>query len=66
VTGTEYFNMQDEYRTLLRVWSDTRALYPEDSLEVIEIEEKLSEVEHLLAHTEPAVTKRPPVAAMGL
>jgi hypothetical protein len=59
--GSEYFKMQEEYRVILRLWSDTRALYPENSLEVIEIEEKLSEVEYLLGHTEPACFKEPPV-----
>jgi hypothetical protein len=59
--GSEYFKMQEEYRVILRLWSDTRALYPENSLEVIEIEEKLSEVEYLLGHTEPARFKEPPV-----
>jgi hypothetical protein len=64
--GTEYFKIQDEYRDMLRLWSDTRALYPEGSLEVIEIEEPLSELEHFLQQREPSLFKEQPVRAMEL
>jgi hypothetical protein len=57
VNGGEYFKIQEDYRVVLRLWSDTRALYPEDSLEVSEIEEKLSELEYSLGRMEPALIK---------
>ena len=65
MSAVEYRELQDEYRIALRFWSDTRALYPENSLEVIEMEERLEELEYLLGHTEPPVFKYTPVRAMG-
>jgi hypothetical protein len=54
--ATEYLNLQDDYRIVLRLWSDTRALYPENSLEVIEMEKQLSAIEYLLEDSEPQLS----------
>jgi len=54
--ATEYLNLQEDYRIVLRLWSDTRALYPENSLEVIEMEKQLSAIEYLLEDSEPQLS----------
>jgi len=54
--ATEYVNLQDDYRIVLLLWSDTRALYPENSLEVIEMEKQLSAIEYLLEDSEPPLS----------
>jgi hypothetical protein len=60
MNATDHSKLQDEYRIVLRLWSEARALYQEGSTEVREVSDKLKEMECLLTNTEPKLlTYRP-------
>ena len=55
----KHMELLDEYRMALSLWSETRAVYSQEAIEVAEATRHLEELEHELSLCGPVAGKHP-------
>ena len=53
----KHMALLDEYRMALSLWSETRAFYPSEAVEVVEATRHIEELEHELSLCVPVAAK---------
>ncbi len=56
--SSKHLALLDEYRTALSVWSETRALYSPEGVEVSQVTQHLEDIEHELALCDVPLTRQ--------
>jgi len=66
--SSKHMALLDEYRMALSLWSETRALYSPEAMEIVQATKHLEDIEHELSLCEPYERKRLPESgsAIGL
>ena len=59
----KHMALLDEYRMALSLWSETRALYLPEAIEIVQATKHLEDLEHELVLCDMPLPKKPPAQA---